>query len=174
LAFKTIDIYQNARFINWLEGMKMNIQAKLEKQDANVKKMAKSLREGARMLDLACPECNNPIFQMRTGEKVCVVCERPVLFEGELSANENREETAKNDTIDIQPVETTINNESSAPVENASPLQAGIYVSLKQACIKKLALLTKKITESSDENASVIILSNTLKVLEILEKLRFL
>jgi hypothetical protein len=39
----------------------MTLEEKMERQDASIKKMAKALREGARMLDIACPVCNNPI-----------------------------------------------------------------------------------------------------------------
>jgi UPF0148 protein len=45
-----------------------------------MKEMAKLLRQGARMLGDTCPECGTPIFQLKTGEIICPMCQRPVKF----------------------------------------------------------------------------------------------
>lgn len=153
--------------------MKMNMKTKMEKQDADVKKMAKYLREGARMLDLACPECNNPIFQMKTGEKICVVCERPVLLENELPENENQDNMPAADQGGVQPEENEKCIDSLVQINDKSQAQSLIYFQLKQACILKLKIYTEKIMDSTDENMSSLILSSVLKLLEILEKLRY-
>lgn len=151
---------------------KMDLETKMEKQDASIKKMAKVLREGARMLDLACPECNNPIFQLKTGEKVCVVCERQVLLESEMPANEDQDGKASLEQSEGKDAEMESIPDLSVSIHDTSNSRSMIYSNLKQACIIKLALLTKKIQDCEDENAASLILSNTLKVLEIIEKLR--
>jgi len=46
----------------------------------NIKKMADLLRSGFTMLNIACPECNNPIFRAKDNEKFCPSCNRKVLF----------------------------------------------------------------------------------------------
>jgi len=47
-------------------------------QDAKI--MADLLRRGYSMLNLSCPECNNPIFSDKKGEKFCAICKRKVLI----------------------------------------------------------------------------------------------
>ena len=153
--------------------MKMDLETKMEKQDAAVKKMAKYLREGARMLDLSCPECNNPIFQMKTGEKICVVCEKQVFFESEMAENETPDQGKPNDQNGVEPEVSITTSNPRVQNNDVFRSQSLIFFKLKQACVLKLASLTKKITRTDDENASSLILSNTVKVLEILEKLRF-
>lgn len=51
--------------------------------DEHIKKMAKLLREGATMLDLTCPKCENLLFRMKTGKIVCPTCNREVIIKGE-------------------------------------------------------------------------------------------
>ncbi|UCD46153.1 MAG: hypothetical protein JSV27_04995 [Candidatus Bathyarchaeota archaeon] len=55
-----------------------------------MKEMAELLRSGARMLDKSCPECNSPLFQLKSGEIWCANCQRRVVIvqEGEESAAE--------------------------------------------------------------------------------------
>jgi len=53
--------------------------------DQNMREMAEMLRKGAKMLSMSCPECGNPLFQMKSGEVICPRCKREVriLKEGE-------------------------------------------------------------------------------------------
>jgi len=39
--------------------------------DQSMKEMAELLRQGAKMLDMHCPECGTPLFQLKTGEIIC-------------------------------------------------------------------------------------------------------
>ncbi|MFO8019352.1 MAG: Sjogren's syndrome/scleroderma autoantigen 1 family protein [Promethearchaeia archaeon] len=42
--------------------------------------MANLLRSGYKMLNIACPICNSPIFKNKEGKKFCPVCEREVIL----------------------------------------------------------------------------------------------
>ena len=53
---------------------------RMEKRDADIKKMADLLRAGAIMLSETCPDCKVPIFKLTTGETLCPVCGRKVIF----------------------------------------------------------------------------------------------
>jgi len=53
----------------------------------NIKKMADLLRSGFTMLNIACPECSNPIFRSKDNEKFCPSCNRKVLFVDEKPYN---------------------------------------------------------------------------------------
>ncbi|MFX1411897.1 MAG: Sjogren's syndrome/scleroderma autoantigen 1 family protein, partial [Promethearchaeota archaeon] len=46
----------------------------------HISKMADLLRSGHKMLNMACPICNNPIFKKRSGETFCPTCNREVLI----------------------------------------------------------------------------------------------
>jgi len=43
----------------------------MSKEDAGIKKAAELLRQGATMLDIACPICNMPLFRLKNGDIVC-------------------------------------------------------------------------------------------------------
>ena len=55
-----------------------------------MKDMAGLLRSGAKMLDKSCPECNSPLFRLKSGEIWCGNCQRRVVIvqEGEETAAE--------------------------------------------------------------------------------------
>jgi UPF0148 protein len=42
--------------------------------------MADLLRNGATMLSRSCPECDTPLFQLKSGEIVCANCQRQVVI----------------------------------------------------------------------------------------------
>jgi len=48
--------------------------------EGSMKKMGELLRQGARMLSEACPECGTPLFQLSGGEVICPLCNRPVRY----------------------------------------------------------------------------------------------
>ena len=48
--------------------------------EGSVKKMGELLRQGARMLSDTCPECGTPLFQLRNGDTICPMCNRPVKY----------------------------------------------------------------------------------------------
>jgi len=150
----------------------LDSDAKMERQDANIKKMAKLLREGARMLDLACPVCNNPIFQLKTGEKICIACERKVVFESELQPPEKKSEPSTQIEKAPKP-EPSIPYQSIPTREESKNVEASdVFIAIKRACLLKLVNLADKMKSASDDNQVAIISSNILKLLEILEKLR--
>ncbi|BFH73523.1 Sjogren's syndrome/scleroderma autoantigen 1 family protein [Sulfurisphaera javensis] len=43
----------------------------MSKEEAGVKKAAELLRQGATMLDMACPICHMPLFKLKNGDIVC-------------------------------------------------------------------------------------------------------
>lgn len=43
----------------------------MSKNDTGVKKAAELLRQGATMLDMACPICHMPLFKLKNGDVVC-------------------------------------------------------------------------------------------------------
>ncbi|MHA1371211.1 MAG: Sjogren's syndrome/scleroderma autoantigen 1 family protein [Promethearchaeota archaeon] len=84
----------------------------MDDNEQNIRKMAIYLKKGAKMLDLACPVCNNPIFQLKDGRKYCVVCEKPVLFEWEYNqANKELDVQHKN-------VKETLNETKELPLDH--------------------------------------------------------
>ncbi len=147
----------------------MTLEEKMERQDASIKKMAKALREGAKMLDLACPVCNNPICQVKSGEKVCVSCERKVIIEGE-EPNKGVDHATPPVT---QGAPQQRSSNKSTPVEANGGQQSvsAILSSLKARCTEKLASLVTKMERTTDEDELSVVYANILKVLEILKQI---
>ncbi len=56
-----------------------NENNKSEKNN-NIKKMAALLRDGNTLLGDACPQCNSPLFKLKTGEIVCASCDKKVII----------------------------------------------------------------------------------------------
>ncbi len=50
--------------------------------------MADFLRQGAKMLNINCPECNNPLFQLKNSEILCPSCQKSVLLEKPAKKND--------------------------------------------------------------------------------------
>ena len=48
--------------------------------DGDMKQMAELLRSGATMLSKSCPECDSPLFKLKSGEIVCANCQRRVMI----------------------------------------------------------------------------------------------
>jgi UPF0148 protein len=67
----------------------------------DIKKMANLLRSGHTMLNISCPDCNNPLFKDKDGNMFCPICNKIALFE----------EPFKSDTLlKKQPVQEDLNN----------------------------------------------------------------
>ncbi len=147
----------------------MTLEEKMERQDASIKKMAKALREGARMLDLACPVCNNPIFQAKSGEMVCVSCERKVIIEGE--EPKKKDGAASHPANESAPQKDASSKRPPVQAEGASQSSRAILASLKERCMEKLASLVGKMERTADENELSVVYGNILKVLDILKQL---
>ncbi len=43
--------------------------------------MADFLKQGAKMLNINCPECNNPLFKLKNSEIFCPSCQKKVVTE---------------------------------------------------------------------------------------------
>ena len=56
-----------------------------DSEDQYIKRMADMLRKGSTLTDLACPVCSAPLFRLKSGEILCVKCEKKVIIvkEGE-------------------------------------------------------------------------------------------
>jgi len=64
------------------------------KKDENIKRMAKLLKEGATMLDLYCPQCNNILFKLKNETLYCPTCQQEVVVRNE---NENQSDQYHNE-----------------------------------------------------------------------------
>ena len=51
-----------------------------KERNRNIQKMAILLREGHTLLSDACPQCNSPLFKMKSGEIYCAACDKKVLI----------------------------------------------------------------------------------------------
>lgn len=60
--------------------------------------MAELLRKGARMLGDSCPECGTPIFQLKSGEIICPMCQRPIKY---LNKNQDLEQVVQQDSLEL-------------------------------------------------------------------------
>lgn len=82
-----------------------------EKEESNIKKMAQLLRDGATMLDLTCPQCENILFKLKTGRKYCPVCDREVFFEEEFKKiKHNQSSDVKNEQINLKSEREIVKN----------------------------------------------------------------
>ncbi|BCU70486.1 Sjogren's syndrome/scleroderma autoantigen 1 family protein [Stygiolobus caldivivus] len=68
----------------------------------SVKKAANLLRQGATMLDLACPICHMPLFKLKNGDVICPT-------HGKVYIVENEEEEKKiTGTMTLEKLESTL------------------------------------------------------------------
>ncbi|MFX0042022.1 MAG: Sjogren's syndrome/scleroderma autoantigen 1 family protein [Candidatus Hodarchaeota archaeon] len=94
--------------------------------------MADLLRSGHKMLNIACPICNNPIFQRRNGKTFCPTCNREVLIIDSKSHKINSKTKAiigKN----IMQQEDTVREHND------------VLFFLKQVIIEKIDIFSKKL-----------------------------
>jgi len=60
--------------------------------DENVtKNMGKLLREGAALLNIACPQCNTPLLRLKDGTMYCAKCNQQVVEQKTPRLNTNHE-----------------------------------------------------------------------------------
>jgi UPF0148 protein len=67
--------------------------------DEKTKKAAELLLQGATMLQISCPQCNDPIYRNRDGQMFCVNCQSLIVYERDSKKEENLQQT-KIDTND--------------------------------------------------------------------------
>ncbi len=91
--------------------------------------MADLLRSGHTMLNIACPVCNNPVFQDKEGEKFCPSCNRKVVIvNDQITHNFEKREIA---------IE---NNRNSEDIRNKDVLN-----SLNEVILKKMQWIIEKL-----------------------------
>ena len=119
--------------------------------------MADLLRKGYTMLNLACPNCKNPIFRSKSGEMFCSKCNKPVIFSedlNDLSSNKESEKvTSPNELIDDTIVLSLLHN----------------------TILEKLNLIVNQMhqeTEISQFNNYIYPIRNLLKLLQQIQKLK--
>ncbi len=98
--------------------------------------MADLLRSGHKMLNMACPICNNPIFQRRNGETFCPTCNREVLIIESKSHQINSKTKAN--------IDKNIIKEKNAVLEHNDAV-----IFLKQVIIEKIDLFSKKLKKET-------------------------
>ncbi len=55
--------------------------------------MAEFLRQGAKMLNINCPQCQNPLFQLKNSDFFCPSCQKKIIWEKQ-EQTKNFHETA--------------------------------------------------------------------------------
>lgn len=65
--------------------------------DLLIKTMANLLREGATMLDISCPNCDNILFKLKDGNMFCPNCKQYVVREEDI-----KEKSENNDVNSIK------------------------------------------------------------------------
>ena len=114
--------------------------------------MADLLRMGYTMLNMACPVCNNPIFQNKSGDKFCPSCDRKVVV-----LNEKTAQSYQNN-----------NNSSKNNLSIKTSLSEAVYTSLEDVLSKKIQWIIEKLYLETDIEllgSYVDLISNFLNVL---------
>jgi UPF0148 protein len=75
------------------------------KDSQNIKIMADLLRQGATLMEYACPVCSSPIFKLRSGDLWCVSCQKRVII-----VKEGEPEPLAKETPVLSRLEITIMN----------------------------------------------------------------
>jgi uncharacterized Zn finger protein (UPF0148 family) len=96
--------------------------------------MADLLRMGYTMLNMACPVCNNPIFQNKSGDKFCPSCDRKVVV-----LNEKTAQSYQNN-----------NNSSKNNLSIKTSLSEAVYTSLEDVLSKKIQWIIEKLYLETD------------------------
>ena len=63
----------------------------MKKEDETMRRASELLLAGATMLQIACPQCHDPIYKLRDGTMECAQCMQQVFFERELSDSQKKE-----------------------------------------------------------------------------------
>ena len=96
--------------------------------------MAELLRKGYTMLNLACPVCNNPIFQNKSGDKFCPSCDRKVVV-----VNDKTDQSYQNN-------KSSLKNNLSIKAN----LRESLYTSLEDVVSKKIQWIIEKLYVETD------------------------
>ena len=96
--------------------------------------MADLLRMGYTMLNIACPVCNNPIFQNKSGDKFCPSCDRKVVV-----VNDKTDQSYQNN-------KSSLKNNLSIKTN----LRESVYTSLEDVVSKKIQWIIEKLYVETD------------------------
>lgn len=123
------------------------------------------------MLDLACPVCNNPIFQVQGGDKACVVCERKVILESELpeSTSTGGEPPLPGSRGNAGPPHDAISLKDSHGRETRDT----IFHELRDVALHKLAMLVDELDHARTVQEVSMVNKAITEILSILERLKF-
>lgn len=101
----------------------------MQQDRESIKRMAELLRQGATLTDLACPNCNSPLFRLRGGVLWCAKDEKKVVVvrEGE----------------ELPP-------EAQQPQSQAPKTSNAAYGKLEATLMAKIANLQERIEKTDD------------------------
>ena len=116
--------------------------------------MADLLRLGHTMLNIACPVCNNPIFQNKSGEKYCPSCDRKVVVMNDNTAQNYQKKPLKSEnTLGIK-----------------TNIKETVYTSLEDVISKKIQWLIEKLQIETDIELIRIYVDLMSNLLDLLNK----
>ena len=110
-----------------------------DREEEYIKKMADMLRKGSTLTDLACPACSAPLFRLKSGEILCVKCEKKVII-----VKEGVDPEKIKNTIILENLEKTLLTritEIQSKLQNETNIQE----------IEKLSLTLSTLLESLDK-----------------------
>jgi len=116
-----------------------------------VREMAVLLKSGAAMLDYLCPDCNVPLFKLKTGEIICPKCKRRFV----IVSGEEEEFKVRGDLI-IKEVERAAIEQLhrfSRQLSSASTPHDAVEVSNVLLSLLEIVRLTRKIRAEDLETA---------------------
>ena len=113
--------------------------------------MADLLRSGYTMLNLACPECNNPLFRNKNNETFCSICNKKILFKKNINGQSSSARI--NDILN--------NNKNSLDLS-----------SLQQIIEEKITYISKILKDETQINLIERNLKILLQLFKLLKKIR--
>ena len=60
--------------------MRLLKESDATKEESGIQKAVELMRQGATMLNEACPECSGPLFELKSGDIVCPQCGKKVII----------------------------------------------------------------------------------------------
>ncbi|MBD3352816.1 MAG: hypothetical protein GF364_15115 [Candidatus Lokiarchaeota archaeon] len=124
-----------------------------DQNDQVIKKMAQLLRNGATMLDLTCPKCDNILYRLKSSKIICPACNREVIIQD----NTNRNET-------IESIETMAETGESSKIKSISNINIGVL----SESINKIIQMLKKSNQINQLMDLSVILERLVKTYKLL------
>lgn len=113
--------------------------------------MADLLRSGYTMLNLACPECNNPLFRNKNNETFCSICNKKIIFKKDINGQSSSARITK----------SLIDNKDGFDIS-----------SLQQIIEEKITYISKILKDETQINLIERNLKILLHLFKLLKKLR--